>query len=113
MTAGRQLSDGNPSGTALGQGATTDKIAFWGAAPVVQPTSASQAKVTATATTAMSTTLTISAANTSKVFGFSSSTVAKEVVKSVKEQQVDLAATIVLVNKLRADLVTLGLIKGS
>ena len=39
--------------------------------------------------------------------------VAKEIVKSVKEQQVDLAATVVLVNKLRADLVTLGLLKGS
>lgn len=109
----KELGDGNPSGTRLGRDATTEKVGFFGATPVVQPTSASQAKVTATATTAMSTTLTISAANTSKVFGFSSSTVGKEIVKSVSEQQVDLAAAIVLLNQIRSDLVDLGLIKGS
>jgi hypothetical protein len=32
----RQLSDGNPSGTTLGQSAT-DLVSFYGAAPVAQP----------------------------------------------------------------------------
>ena len=57
----------------------------------------------------MSTTLTLSAANTSKVFGFSSSTVGKEIVKCVAEMQVDLAATVTLVNELTAALKEKGL----
>jgi hypothetical protein len=37
-TIGKQLSDGNDSGTCLGQ-STTDKIGFYGlATPIVQPT---------------------------------------------------------------------------
>lgn len=45
-TAPKQLSDGNSQGTTLGQAGTLpntgapDKIAFYGATPVVQPTSA-------------------------------------------------------------------------
>jgi hypothetical protein len=35
MAIGKQLSDNNPSGTALGQSAT-DTIGFYGATPVVQ-----------------------------------------------------------------------------
>lgn len=35
MAIGKQLSDGNPDGTALGQGAS-DKVSFYGAAPVAQ-----------------------------------------------------------------------------
>jgi hypothetical protein len=41
MAAGKQLSDLNTSGTALGQSAT-DTIAFYGATPVVQRTSIAQ-----------------------------------------------------------------------
>jgi hypothetical protein len=41
MAIGKQLSDGNPSGTALGQSAT-DLISFYGATPVVQRTSSNQ-----------------------------------------------------------------------
>lgn len=33
----RQLSDGNPDGTTLGQSPTGDKISFFGATPVDQP----------------------------------------------------------------------------
>jgi hypothetical protein len=35
MAAGKQLSDGNPSGTSLGQSAT-DLVSFYGATPVAQ-----------------------------------------------------------------------------
>ena len=42
MAIGKQLSDANPDGTALGQSAT-DKISFYGATPVVQRTNTVQA----------------------------------------------------------------------
>lgn len=74
-------------GYQIGASATLDYVGFFGATPVVQPTSASQAAVTTTAST------------TTTPWGFSTST------------QAD--AIVTLVNKIRADLVTLGLIKGS
>ena len=46
----RQLSDADVDGTLLGQSAT-DKVGFYGKAPVVQPASATQAAITAGATT--------------------------------------------------------------
>lgn len=46
----RQLSDADTNGTLLGQSAT-DKVGFYGKTPVVQPTSATQAAITAGATT--------------------------------------------------------------
>lgn len=45
--AARQLSDGNDTGTILGQDATVDKIGFYGVTPIVQPTSAAQSAITA------------------------------------------------------------------
>lgn len=48
--AARQLSDGNPDGTVLGQSAS-DKIAFLGAATVVQQASASAGTDAATVQT--------------------------------------------------------------
>lgn len=42
MAIGRQLSDANGDGTALGQSAT-DKISFYGATPVTQRTNTVQA----------------------------------------------------------------------
>lgn len=61
------------------------KLGFYGATPVTQPTSSSQAAVTATVTTTQTTTT----------------------------LKADLAACVTLVNQLRSELVTLGLIKGS
>ena len=89
--AGKQLSDGNPTGTTLGQ-STTDLIAFYGVTPVAQPASASQAAITTTVVSSYST-----AGPT--VWGFGSGTQA--------------AAAIALLNILQSNLVTLGLIKGS
>lgn len=74
-------------GTTLGQTATTAKVSFFAATPVVQPTSANQAAV---ATTVPS--------STSAVFVLTSA------------QQVSI---VTLLNQIRSDLVTLGLIKGS
>lgn len=48
----KELSDGGPDGTRLGQSATLDKLGFFGlATPIVQPTAANQAAITAGATT--------------------------------------------------------------
>lgn len=103
----------SPDGFVVGQ-STTDKVAFYGVTPVVQPTSASQAAVTITATTALAT-ATISAitATDGGVHGFSSSTVAGAYVARVKQMQVDIEAVGVLLNQLRGELVDLGLIAGS
>lgn len=47
----KELSDGGPDGTRLGQ-SITDKVGFFGlATPIVQPTAANQAAITAGATT--------------------------------------------------------------
>lgn len=69
--------------------ATTDTLGFYGATPSAQPTSSNEAAAAATAAVSISATQ----------WGFSTSTQAN--------------AAITLVNQLRADLVTLGLIKGS
>ncbi len=46
----KQLSDGNPDGTVLGQSAT-DKVGMLGATPVAQPAHTNQATITAGSTT--------------------------------------------------------------
>jgi hypothetical protein len=74
------------AGYVVGQSATADKIGFYGATPIVQPTSAAQAAVVTTAATSTT------------PFGFS-------------EAQAN--AIVTLVNRLRTDLISLGLIKGS
>jgi len=73
-------------------GATKNhKVSFYGESPVVQPSSASQAAVTATALT------TIDGTNTTEMAAL---------VSAVNELKV-------MCNQIRGDLVTLGLIKGS
>lgn len=85
----RELDDKGPDGTRLGQSATESYVGFFGATPVVQPTHANQAAPASTAAVSVSATQ----------WGFSTSTQAN--------------AIVTLVTRLRADLVTLGLIKGS
>jgi hypothetical protein len=81
MTIGKQLSDNNPSGTALGQSAT-DLIGFYGTTPVAQRTSAAQATVAVlTATTG------------SGVYGFTTSTLFSAFCAQVEEIRATLAAT--------------------
>ena len=50
MAIGKQLSDGNPDGTSLGQ-STTDLISFYGVAAVVQGAAVTSVTTTASTTT--------------------------------------------------------------
>lgn len=104
----KQISDGGPDGTLLGQSAT-DKVAFFGSTTVTQPASVSQGAVTATAVTAVNTTATI----TTAAHGFTTGTFGDAVVKRVSQMQVDVAAVVVLANQLRSEMVELGLISGA
>ena len=77
----------SPDGAKVGK-TSAELIGFWGVTPVVQPTSASQAAVTTEVAQ------TISGSN----FGYTSA---------------QANGIITLLNRLRADLVTVGIIKGS
>jgi hypothetical protein len=95
--AKRELDAGNSDGTSLGQSATS-KVGFFGVTPAVQPTSANQAAVaTSTITTA---------ATSTTPYGYATTTQADAVTA-----QIVLLRT--LVNQMRSDLVTVGIIKGS
>jgi len=74
----------------IAPGATTDKVAFWGATPAVQPTNVSQAAIGAFE----------AIGNTATTNASSSITNNFNTVKT-------------LVNRLRTDLIAIGLIKGS
>ena len=96
-------------GMSLGLSATDDKVSLYGVTPVVQPTSASQAAVTATAVTATNTTVSI----TTAAHGFATGTQGDALITRVAQLQVDSAATVVLINQLRTELIAVGIIKGS
>jgi len=81
----KQLSDGNPDGTVLGQSAI-DLIAFYNATPVAQRSGAAQAAVATTAST------------NSTPYGYA-------------QTQAD--GIVTLLNEIRATLVAAGLMKGS
>lgn len=89
------LGIGEDDGTVLGRDGTADKVGFYGATPVVRPSGAGQAAVATTAITTVETyTTTVWAASINSLI-----------------ERVDALTT--LANQLRADNVTLGLIKGS
>lgn len=92
-------------------GSTTDAIGFYGVTPVTQPTAAAQAAVTKTLATALATTV-FSEAKTG-IWGFGTSTAAQLYRTRINQAVVDVGALTTLVNRLRTDLVALGLIKGS
>lgn len=83
VTDGKHLQFGTSSGSKIGS-AATEKLALWGATPIVQPASSNQAAVTQTAGATYTT-----------------------------NEQAMLNALKTLVNQLRADLVAAGVIKGS
>jgi len=87
--------------------ATTQKIGFHNATPVIQRASASQAVVTATVGAAVVTT-----ASALTSYGYTQAQ-ADSLVARVNSLIVDNAAQTVLVNELRAALVEKGIIKGS
>lgn len=97
MAIGKQLSDANADGTSLGQ-STTDKVSFYGATPVVQPTAAAQAAITdASGGAAAATNGVLTLTGT-----YNSAIIANA-----------LATVIAQTNAFRTALVNLGLIKGS
>lgn len=85
----------HPDGVQLGE--TGEKIGFAGADPVVRPVGATQAAIVATSTD-----------------GTAAAAADLAALKTETEKiGDDVRATIALANKLRADLVSLGLIKGA
>ena len=82
-------------GAQIGDGAS-DLVGFYGATPVAQPTATAQSAVPTTAITTLATTPT-----------------ATDVAVAVNSLISRVSAGVTLVNQLRSELVTLGLIKGS
>ncbi len=107
-TANKVFTPSEPDGYVVGQSATLDKVGFYGTTPVVQPTSASQAAVTLITDTSGG------AAHLDTGLQALTSTYNSGIVANALSS-LALAAinNAVLTNKLRADLVALGLIKGS
>ena len=99
---------GGPDGTTVFQ--SGEKGSFFGATPVVQPTSASQAAVTLTAVTAVATT---AATTGAAIHGYTTNTQADKIPTLLNQLRVDVTAMNVLLTQVRAELVTLGLIAGS
>ena len=97
MAIGKQISDLNTDGTSLGQSAT-DKISFYGATPVTQPTAAAQASITDGSTGA--------AAPTNGVQPLTGTYNSTLIINA-------LATIIAQTNAMRTVLVNLGLMKGS
>lgn len=91
----KELTDAQPDGHRVGQSAS-DKVGYWGATPVAQPSATAQSAVaTTTIDTVGSTTLTAADLTT------------------LNSIQARVVALTTLTNQLRSDLVTTGLIKGS
>lgn len=91
----KQLTDYDSEGTSFGQD-ENDLISFYGADPVAQPHATAQSGVATTAITTLATTPT-----------------ATDIAVAVNSLISRQSAVVTLVNRLRADLVTLGAIKGS
>lgn len=86
MATIKELDDNGPDGSRFGKAATS-LIGFYGATPAVQPSATAQSAVATTAST------------TTTPYGYTTSAQAEGVVT--------------LLNQIRSDLVTLGLLKGS
>ena len=91
----KELSDGGPDGTRLGQ-SVTDLVGFWGKTPADQPAATNQFAVTSTALTTITDIVT-----TASMTGAINAAVAR--VNSLS----------LFAYQLRADLVEVGIIKGS
>ena len=112
-----QVTTNSPDGAQMGQ-ATGDKIGFYGSTPVIQPTSANQAVVTATQVAVTDSldgaTFTGTALSTSSTPTVDElEAIAGMLGLAVNAAGTDIAALIVLTNQMRSELVTIGLMKGS
>lgn len=103
ITGGATHSDGVLLGSA-----TSEKVGFFGTTPADQPVGSAQAAVTTTVGSAVAGT----AATNSTPYGYSQAQ-ADAIVTNINALRVDVLATVALVNKLRTDLVELGIIKGA
>jgi hypothetical protein len=90
------IGDNGPDGSVVFKSATASLGAFYGATPIVQPTAAAQSAVPTTALTTITDIVT-----TASVTGAVNSVIAR------------VSALVTLVNQMRSDLVSLGLVKGS
>lgn len=95
--AGRNITDGVSDGFILGQ-STTDKLGFYGTAPIVQPTAAAQAAITDSSG---------GTANSSTGVAALTATYNSTIIANA------LATIIAQTNAFRTALVNLGVIKGS
>lgn len=98
-----QVTYNGPSGAQIGQSAT-EKIAFYGATPVVQ------ASTIASVTTATLTTVTTDAATTTTPWGYSTSTQADAIVTLVNALATRAGVLTTQGNEYRTALINLGLI---
>lgn len=125
-TSFEQVTNNSPDGAQMGKSAT-EKAAFYGATPVAQPASASQAAVVqgsanTTATTAYTAHASGAVAVTSNgATDLDTTAAALKVLRDevaayeleISNLVVDVAALTTLTNQLRSELVTLGLISGA
>lgn len=134
-TAGITMDDGaniavnTTTGTEIGT-ASTQKLGFWGTTPAVQPSGAAQAATSMTVAAMNATTgaaVGTNSATNSTPYGYDTPTQADAIVTNINTLRtdvlalntqvnaavVDLTALNTLVNTLRANLVTIGIIKGS
>lgn len=95
MATIKQLSDGGPDGTQLGQSAA-DKVGFYGTAPVVQPAATAQSSGASTTITSVGST-SLTAADVTRI---------NAAFARVEENRV-------LLDAMRTALVNTGVIKGS
>ncbi len=103
----RYLDDGRSDGTVLGQ-SLSSLVGLWGVTPVVQPTSASQSAVATSTITAVSTATPITSG-----YGYSTTALASAMQTAVNDVITRTAAQTVLLNQMRSDLVSAGILKGS
>ena len=103
--AAKQLSDGNPDGTTLGQ-SSTDKIGFFGATPVDRPDALTAQDTTITHTAPGTADYAIQNLTTTSPFGFVTQDEGNTVLKVVANLQTRLA-------QVEARLEELGLVTGN
>ena len=101
---------GTTTGTKIGT-ATTQKLGLWNATPVVQPASANQAALGAVTTVGGNTGT--AGAGLTLIGDTTSVNQATNIMNDLAALREDIAAAFTLVNQLRSDLVTIGLIKGA
>jgi hypothetical protein len=101
----KQLSDASPDGVQLGQ-STTDKVGFFGVTPAVRGTNIATAIATTAITPAFTTTVT-------GTFGFVTSAQGTAVLAAVASLVTGQENILATVNTIRANLVALGIQKGS